>query len=109
VLLTPYPDAMTRHEVEAFNAAGFGVTAAASLGLVDEWASVSADEIRALVDRVEPAALRDADAVVLSCTGWRTLHLIPELESALGRPVLSSVLALATHAVTLAPAHAGVR
>jgi maleate isomerase len=102
VLATPYPDAVTTREVEAFTAAGIGVTAAVSLGRDDEFATVTTDEVRALVGRVDPAVLTNADAVVLSCTGWPTLTLIPELEDAIGRPVLTSNLALAIHAITLA-------
>jgi maleate isomerase len=108
VLLTPYPDGMTKDESEAFSALGIGVSATAALGCQDGWSGVTSDEIRSLVGRVDPAALREADAVVLSCTGWRTLHLIPELESALGCPVLSSNVALASHAVALVREHAGV-
>lgn len=99
VLITPYAHDMTMHEVESFNAAGIGVSEALSMGRSSDWASVTSDEIRGLVDRIEPAALRDADAVVLSCTGWRSLNLVPELEAAVGRPVLTSNIALATHAV----------
>jgi maleate isomerase len=32
----------------------------------------------------------DAEAVLISCTNWRTLEIIPRLEADLGRPVVSS-------------------
>jgi maleate isomerase len=107
-LITPYPDAMTKHEVDAFNSAGIGVTASASLGCTSGWAGVPSEDIRGLIGQVDQGAIREADAVVLSCTGWRTLHLVRELEETLGRPVLTSNLSLAVHAVRLATrAHAG--
>ncbi|MGB3438152.1 MAG: hypothetical protein WBA97_05305 [Actinophytocola sp.] len=52
--------------------------------------------------RLEPAAaylaatgmdLADADAVVVSCTNWRTLDALVAVESATGRPAISSNLA----------------
>jgi maleate isomerase len=101
VLATPYPETVTTREVEAFADAGIAVTAAVSLGRDDEYAAVPADDIRALMGRVDPAAVATADAVVLSCTGWPTLGLVPELEAATGRPVLTSNLALAIHALAL--------
>jgi maleate isomerase len=104
VLATPYPDAVTTREAEAFAEVGIAVTAAAGLGRDDGYATVTADEIRALVDRFTTAALAEADVVVLSCTGWPTLALVAELEAATGRPVLTSNLALASYSI--AHAHA---
>jgi maleate isomerase len=104
VLTTPYPEAITTREVEAFADAEITVTAAVSLGRDDGYAAVPADDIRALIDGVDPGAVEKADAVVLSCTGWHTLGLVPELEAATGRPVLTSNLALAIHALALAHA-----
>lgn len=104
VLVTPYPSAVTDREVEAFADRGIGVTATASLGRDDEYATVTADEIRSLVARLGAAALITADVLVLSCTGWHTLGLVPELEATTGLPVLSSNLAMVTHAIHLAHA-----
>jgi maleate isomerase len=104
VLATPYPEAVTTREVAAFTDTGIAVTAAVSLGRDDEYAAVAADDIRSLIDGVDPAAVGTAGAVVLSCTGWPTLGLVPELEAATGRPVLTSNLALATYALALAHA-----
>jgi maleate isomerase len=43
--------------------------------------------------------MNKADAIVLSCTGWPTLGLIPELRQGLGKPVISSNLAIGLHAL----------
>lgn len=101
VLATPYPDAVTTREVESFADEGITVLAAVSLGRDDDFATVNENDIRALIHQFDPATFAHADAVVLSCTGWPTLPLVPELEASTGRPVLTSNLALAIHSITL--------
>ena len=101
VLATPYPDAVTTREVESFADEGITVLAAVSLGRDDDLATVSENDIRALIHQFDPATLAHADAVVLSCTGWPTLPLLAELEASTGRPVLTSNVALAIHSITL--------
>ncbi|MDT0344127.1 aspartate racemase/maleate isomerase family protein [Streptomyces litchfieldiae] len=94
VLVTPYPAAVTRAESAALAEAGISVLAGVGLGLVDGYPDVTRDQVRALVNQLPAAAVREADAVVLSCTGWHTLSLISALQRRLGRPVLSSNLAI---------------
>jgi maleate isomerase len=98
-LFTPYPDEMTALEATMLTEAGFSVTYAAGLGLDDGYGTVTPRQITELARSVDSAVMRNADAVVLSCTGWPTLNLIPELEQELGRPVISSNLAIARHAL----------
>lgn len=100
-LATPYPQALTETEAAAFTGHGITVTAHASLGDDDRYADITATQVRTLVEGMNPAALGDADALVLSCTGWPTLGVIPELEARLGIPVLSSNLAMAAYAAAL--------
>ena len=69
-----------------------------------------AEEAR--VAKISPASIRDAaidigrsalvDGVFLSCTNLRTLDVIPEIESELGKPVFSSNYALAWNMARLA-------
>lgn len=99
VLLTPYPDEVTALEAAMLAEAGFSVTCAAGLGLSDGYGTVTPRQITELARSVGCAVIRNADAVVLSCTGWPTLSLIPELEQDLGRPVISSNLAIGWHAL----------
>lgn len=64
------------------------------------------------IARIDHASIRDAalhvgskgdcDAVFMSCTNLRAAGLIPELEAALGIPVLTSNQALAWHMLSLA-------
>lgn len=102
VLATPYPHPTTDREADAFAAAGIEVAGRASLGLDDDYARIEPGQIKALLDQIDPDAFADADALVLSCTGWPTGALIGETQDALGIPVLSSNLATAIYALTAA-------
>jgi maleate isomerase len=98
-LLTPYPDDVTAAEATMLGEAGFTVTCAVGLGLGDGYGTITPRQITALARSVDRAAIEGADAVVLSCTGWPTLSLIPQLEQDLSRPVISSNLAIGLHAL----------
>jgi maleate isomerase len=98
VLLTPYPDQVTKAEAQMFGRSGITVTGCASLGLADNYDTVSAEQVRKLIPQAGHAAIGEAEAIVLSCTGWPTLDLIPDLQRDLGKPVLSSNLAIGLHA-----------
>lgn len=70
-------------------ASGIEVAAMKGLSLVDNLVvgrlgPDSAYELGRAVDRA------DADAVVLSCTNWRTMESIERLERELGKPVIST-------------------
>jgi maleate cis-trans isomerase len=47
-----------------------------------------------LIPEADRAAMGKAEAIVLSCTGWPTLDLIPDLRWELGKPVLCCNLAI---------------
>ena len=98
VLLTPYPDEITAAEVLMFDRSGITVTGCASLGLCDGYDTITGEQVRELIRAAGCAAMDQAEAVVLSCTGWPTLDLIPELQENLGKPVVSSNLAIGSHA-----------
>lgn len=101
-LATPYPTSITDAEVAALQRDGFTVTGQASLDLADGYPDISADVIGELVARLGTQALAQADALVLSCTGWPTLDSLRHLEHQHGLPVLSSNLAIAMYAAHLA-------
>ncbi|MEU5599563.1 hypothetical protein [Streptomyces sp. NPDC020298] len=96
-LATPYPEPVTQTEAEALAAHGIEVTAHASLSLGDGYPRITSAQILTLCDGLPAAALAEADALVLSCTGWRTLTAAAALQARLRIPVISSNLALATH------------
>lgn len=94
-LLTPYPDDINRAEIAFLQAAGHEVTGCVAhpcgehrpIGNVD-----SRDTVALLMEHAEAAS--DSDAVFISCTNLLSFDIIPELETRLGRPVMSSNLAL---------------
>ncbi|HEY0935942.1 MAG TPA: hypothetical protein VGD91_19650 [Trebonia sp.] len=103
VLLTPYPPDVTEAEAAMFADGGIAVTARACLGLDDGYGLVTHGQITALIHSIDRVSIEKADAVVLSCTGWATLGLIPELRRLLGKPVISSNTAIGLHALRREP------
>lgn len=102
-LATPYPAHVTAAEVEAFTAAGVTVTGTASLDADDGYAYLAPSQITDLVRGLPAGSVDTADAVVLSCTGWPTRVAVQRLRRTLGRPVISSNLAICMHATRKAP------
>lgn len=92
VVATPYIEDLNRAEKEFFEAAGFEVIGIRGLG------------IRRAVDigRCSPKEALDlalnlphdrADGFFISCTNFRTIDILPELERRTGKPAISSNLA----------------
>ncbi|MFI6741771.1 aspartate/glutamate racemase family protein [Nonomuraea sp. NPDC050451] len=104
-LVTPYPREITEVEVTQFAERGVLVTGSASLGLADGYAEVTLNQQVALVDQLGKDAVRQADAIVLSCAGWPTQAAITMLRRRLGRLVTSSNAAIAQHALGSAREH----
>ena len=89
VLGSAYDDQVNAIAQGFLEANGFQVLAARGLGMVDNLAvgrlgPDSAYELARGADR------KDADAMVLACTNWRTLEVIERLERELGKPVLTT-------------------
>ncbi|MGO9779888.1 MAG: hypothetical protein ACLPKE_16025 [Streptosporangiaceae bacterium] len=99
VLLTPYPSTVTETEVVMFGNAGITVTDYASVGVDDGYADIGPEQVGALASRISDGAAREAQAIVLSCTGWPTYENVSPLRRRFGRPVLSSNLAIVMHAL----------
>jgi maleate isomerase len=94
-IVSPYIPEVATPISDAFNAAGLSVPATVSFN-----ERVEANVARIDSHSIREAALelgrrRDTDAVFLSCTNLQTLDLIEPLEAELGKPVISSNLALA--------------
>jgi maleate isomerase len=98
VLVTPYPQEITEAEAKMFGQSGVTVTGCASLGLDDGYGGVTRDQIGELIEKVSDKAMRKAEAIVLSCTGWPTFGSVRALQQRLRKPVISSNLAMAWHA-----------
>lgn len=101
-IVSPYVDSVAGPIRDAFEGAGIGVPVSVSFG----------EQQEARVARIDPASTRAAalsagaapevDGVFLSCTNLQTLDIIDDLRTTLGKPVLSSNLALAWHMAALA-------
>jgi maleate isomerase len=99
VLLTPYPEEICETEANTFRNCGITVTGHATLNMTDGYAAIKPGEVRDLVKRVSPRAVEEAQTIVLSCTGWPTFGLGKVLARELGKEILSSNRAIATHAL----------
>jgi maleate cis-trans isomerase len=99
VLLTPYPERVCEAETGMFRDHGITVTASATLNLADGYSAIEPGQIRDLARQVSMRAVEEAQVIVLSCTGWPTLGLEKALIAELGKGVLSSNLAIVTHAL----------
>lgn len=90
-VVSPYTDAVNEACTTYLTANGFEVVALVGEKPAGPAGDVPADEVRALVLSL-PAD--EVDAIAISCTGLRTLSLLPELRRTCGRPVVSSNKAL---------------
>ena len=89
VVGTPYLDEINTAEAEALAAKGFDVLDIQGLNLTTglEFGRVTPafwKEFACAIDRP------DADAIFLSCGGIRALEVVPEIEAATGKPVITS-------------------
>jgi maleate isomerase len=101
-VLTPYNVAVTGDIVKMFEAGGFDISGVTTFD----------EEVEANVARIKPQSIfeaavaageeREVEAVFISCTNLRCIDVIAPAEERLGKPVLSSNLALLWHMLTLA-------
>lgn len=76
---------LQEHALEPVVVTGLGIEAMTDL------ARVTAQDLLAFGQRVHASAAGGADALLLSCGGFRTLELVAPLEAATGVPVVSSL------------------
>ena len=88
-LATPYLEEVTKLEVDYLQAQGFEVTAWQGGGIV-EVADIQECEPEVSERRAHAVDNDRAEAVFISCTGFRTIENLARLEADLGKPVISS-------------------
>ena len=88
-LATPYTDEVTRLEVDYLQANGFEVTNWQGGGIVDV-AEIQECPPEVSYRRARAVDSDRAEAVFISCTGFRTIENIALLEADLGKPVITS-------------------
>ena len=93
--LTPYIAEVSAAMRARLEAEGFRIAAFASFEEAEEQVVARISERSTLAAVLELGALDEVDAVFASCTNLRTFGVIAEAERRLGKPVISSNLALA--------------
>ena len=101
-LVTPYSIDVTLQLQESLSTAGFEINAVATFDQMDDFtvARISANSILNAI--LEIGKRDDCDGVFVSCTSLRTMQIIGDAETKLGKPVISSNQALAWHMMRLA-------
>ncbi len=87
-VLSPHIDALNERLSAYLEASGFRVAAMVGLNLSGDIESVEPAETREIVE--SQVDRPDADAVFISCTGMRTAEVISEIETSLGKPVVTA-------------------
>jgi maleate isomerase len=100
--LTPYVPEVSAKMREKLEASGCNVVAFGSFEESEDCvvAKISEASILAAIESV--AAQSECDAIVVSCTSLRTTGLVEEAEARIGKPIISSNLAMAWHMMKLA-------
>lgn len=101
-LLTPYIPAINHLFADFIEKSGINVSRIGSFNNSNdnEVARIDRQSLQHAVQAL--GNYDDVDAVFISCTSLRVAELIPALERALGKPVISSNYAMAWHALRLA-------
>lgn len=93
-VLTPYTVETSRPVANYLTGEGFAIDRFTCLGFDDdrEMARIAP---QALVDLARAAMHPDSEALFISCTALRAAAVVPQMETAIGRPAVSSNLATA--------------
>jgi len=89
VLGSAYDDKVNAIAQSFLEASGLEVVAAQGLSYVDNLA-VGRLDVTSAYDLARKVDRREAEAVVLACTNWKTMDAIDRLERELGKPVVTT-------------------
>ena len=92
---------MTAKLVEYLEQSGFQVTQSRSQAFISEWQIGNAPS-SVWFDLARQADSREAEAVVLACSGIRTGDIIDRFEAERGKPLISAPAVVMWHALRLA-------
>jgi maleate isomerase len=106
-LATPYLAEVHERIRDAYAAEGLAIVSSACLGISanHEFAEVPLPRIEALLRAV---AVPDAQGIVVACTNFPALSIIPSVEQESGRPVVDSLAATAWRTLRLVGIRTGV-
>lgn len=99
-ILTPYRAEVNRALGEYYTSRGLEVLNVSGLDMDDDYA-MSAVPPEAIIETGLQAMSPEADALFISCTALRASLAVEALETALGRPVVTSNQAIVWHALDL--------
>ncbi|MFX0199114.1 MAG: aspartate/glutamate racemase family protein [Candidatus Hodarchaeota archaeon] len=88
-LATPYEDYVNRREVEFLEDKGFSVLSEGGLGLIeaDVQSSYPPEKIKQFIKKLDTP---ETDGIFISCTNFRGVEVIKDLEADLNKPVVTS-------------------
>lgn len=93
-IATPYHDTLNEHEARFFTESGFEVANIAGLGIgadgPEDYVRIARTDRDEIAEHAVNSDTDDADLLLVSCTDFPVLGLIPELEDRLGKPVITS-------------------
>lgn len=91
---TPYHDALNAHETHFLEDNGFKVLNLAGLGIgasgPQDYVRIAETPLDAVAAHVRSVFVSGCDAVLITCTDFPTLPLVPVLEAEFGVPVVTS-------------------
>ncbi|MEO9336178.1 ectoine utilization protein EutA [Mesorhizobium sp. SB112] len=93
-VLTPYTVETSQPMADYFTDRGFDIRSFICLGLDDD-RDMARISHTSLIEHAKDAIAPDADALFISCTAVRAAAVVPRIEDAIGKPVVSSNLASA--------------
>lgn len=99
-LTTAFKDEVNEIAVRFLGDNGFEVVRSAGLGRVDNL-EVGRLSPETAIEAARAVDSPDADAVVLACTNWQSMAALEQLESELGKPVLSTSQVSLWHALSI--------
>lgn len=105
-LATPYHDALNEHEAAFFAENGIEVVNMKGLGIgargAHEYLQIARVAPEQVYEHCRGTDVPQAQGLVVSCTDFRSLEVLPRLEAELGKPAVSSNLATFWHALRTA-------
>ncbi|MGR3984816.1 MAG: aspartate/glutamate racemase family protein [Gammaproteobacteria bacterium] len=99
-LLTPYIEPVNRELADFFHAHGIDPLNVYGFGIASD-ADMSGVSHASIVRAARAACREDADLLFISCTALRAAQVIEEIETEIGKPVITSNQAMIWHALQL--------
>ena len=100
-VVTPYIDEVNQRAKKFFEKEGFIVTSIKGMGLLHD-SEIDRQSTEKVYRFAKSNDHQDAQAMLLLCTGLRTIPIIETLEKDLGKPVISAIQASFWHCLQLA-------